>query len=93
MLFTYISKVNFILESKSPANILIKLSTKDFSVTCSSTLSVGDYLSFELLLVAYDILDKFFLFNLADKPINIKCNLSLIMPGSLVYSIKFTLSK
>lgn len=65
--------MNFILESKSPANILIRLSTNDFSVTCSSTLSVGDYLlSFELLLVTADILDKFFLFSLADKPINIK---------------------
>ena len=32
---TYISKVNFILESKSPANILIKLSVNAFSVTCS----------------------------------------------------------
>lgn len=89
---TYISKVNFIFESRSPAKILIKLSTKAFSVTCSWALSPGDaLLSLELLLVACDMLD-IFLFT-AFTPVNMKCNRSLMIPGSFVYSIKLTLSK
>lgn len=37
------SKVNFILDSISPMNILIKLSMNDCSVTCSSGFSLASF--------------------------------------------------